>query len=89
MATANAAILTAIESDVLRPEVVEAALERAVEALLPKADVLDREWTEATAELAAVKGAITRLTAAIGASGHSPALLETLQAKETLSVACG
>ena len=83
MATANAAILTAIESNVLRPEVVEAALARAVESILPKADVLDREWTEATAELAAVKGAITRLTAAIGASGHSPALLETLQAKET------
>ena len=83
MATANSAILTAIESDVLRPEVVEAALERAVEALLPNAEVLDREWTEATTELSAVEGQIQRLTAAISATGHSPALLETLQAKET------
>lgn len=30
-----------------------------------------------------MKGEIKRFTAAIGASGHSPALLETLQAKET------
>ena len=83
MATANVAILTAIESDVLRPEVVEAALARAVEALLPKADVLDREWTDAATELATVTGEIQRLTAAISASGHSPALLEALHAKET------
>ena len=83
MATANAAILTAIEHDVLRPEVVDAALARAVEALLPKAEVLDREWTDATTALATIEGQIQRLTAAISASGHSPALLETLQEKET------
>ena len=83
MATANAAILAALKGDVLRPEVVEAAFARAVEALLPKAEVLDREWTEATTELSTVTGEIQRLIAAISASGHSPALLEALQTKET------
>ena len=83
MATANAAILTAIEHDVLRPEVVDAVLTRAVEALLPNAEALDREWMEATTAMATVDGQIQRLTAAIGASGHSPALLETLHGTET------
>ena len=83
MAAADTAILAAIESDVLRPEVVDAALTRAVEALLPKAEVLDRERTVATTALATVEGQVQRLIAAISASGHSPALLAALQTTET------
>ncbi len=83
MAAANTAILAAIESDVLRPEVVDAALTRAVDALLPKAEVLDRERTVATTALATVEGQVQRLIAAISASGHSPALLAALQTTET------
>ena len=83
MAAENTAILAAIENDVLRPEVVDAALTRAVEALLPKAEVLDRERTVATTALATVEGQVQRLTAAICASGHSPALLAALQTTET------
>ncbi len=83
METANAAILTAIEADVLRADVVEAAVARAVEMLIPQADALDREQTDTRADLAGVSTQIDRLTAAISASGHSPALLRTLEEKET------
>jgi hypothetical protein len=81
MGDADAAVLGAVERDVLRVEVLETALSKAWDALQAPADAGDRTAT-LRAELAQLDGEVARLAGAIATGGALPALLAALQDRE-------
>jgi site-specific DNA recombinase len=79
METTDQAVLAAIERDVLRVEVLETSLYKALELARPKADSPSRAGRE---ELARLDAEIARLAAAIAAGGELAGLLAALQERE-------
>ncbi len=80
LADTDAAVLGAVEHDLLRPEVIETALHRALATL-----DAEREQESAAPlqqELTRLDGEIARLTAAIAAGGSLESLLAGLQERE-------
>ena len=80
MAVTDDAVLSVVEDAILRSEVVEAAVERAVEQLTATTVVSRRPTLEA--DLAALESELTRLTGAIATGGELPALLDAVQDRE-------
>jgi len=80
MVRADEAVLATIEQEVLRPEVVERAVARALELLKSQTGTSAGQREQVLADLAQAEKELTNLTAAIAATGPLPALLE--QAKE-------
>lgn len=82
MATADRALLDTLSEELLQPEVIEHAIERAV-ALL-RADPADAEAERRTLrdEVATVEREIERLTAAIVQGGELGPLVDALKARE-------
>ena len=75
------AVLKAL-SDVLRPQVLDRALQQAMEQLQPDQARLRAERTKVEEQLANTKAAQRRLTDAIAQGGSMEALLETLKREE-------
>src|SRR5882762_11127901 len=71
------AVLGSIERDLLRPEVVERAIEFAIDELRPGTDATRR--AELLAEIPRLDAELSRLTAAIARRGDLPALLAALK----------
>ena len=80
MAATDDAVLSVVEDAILRPEVVEAAIEKAVEQLTVTTAASRRPALEA--DLATVERELTRLTGAIATGGELPALLDAVQDRE-------
>ena len=71
------AVLGSIERDLLHPEVVERAIEFAIDELRPGTDATRR--AELLAEILRLDAELSRLTAAIARRGDLPALLAALK----------
>jgi hypothetical protein len=80
MATADEAILTALESNLLHPRVLETAVHRVTERLCRERRGNPREAT--ARELAAVDRELSNLTAAVAAGGDVPALVVAIRTRE-------
>jgi Recombinase zinc beta ribbon domain len=82
MESTDRAVLEAVERDVLRIEVIETALAKAMEMIRPRPEVLGDRARGIRAELARLDGEVTRLAAAIAAGGEMAALVAALQERE-------
>jgi site-specific DNA recombinase len=82
MPVADSAVLAAVERDVLRIEVLETSLWKALAMLQPPGGVVDSRDRELRAELARLEAEVARLAAAIAAGGELSALLAALQERE-------
>jgi DNA invertase Pin-like site-specific DNA recombinase len=82
MTAADRAVLTTVEAEVLRPEVIEAAVQEALSRLRPARDTVARRRAEGQATLARLEAECGQLTEAIAAGGEWPSLLAGLKARE-------
>jgi site-specific DNA recombinase len=82
MARADRAVLDAVERDVLRVEVLETSLYKAMEMLRPRDDAGAGELARLREQLAALDAEVARLAAAIAAGGSLPPLLDALRERE-------
>jgi site-specific DNA recombinase len=82
LADADKAVLTAVEHDVLRVEVLETSLYKAMEAGRQPTNGHEAQGAELRAELARLETEVTRLATAIAAGGDLPALVAAMQARE-------
>jgi hypothetical protein len=76
------AVLKAIEHDILRVEVLETVLAKAMAALQPSPDVLAGPELTLRDELARIDSEVAHLAGAIAAGGELAALLVALQERE-------
>jgi hypothetical protein len=79
---ADQAVLVAVEHDLLRVEVLETALAKALDLLRPTVDSGEERGAQLRAELAGLDAEVTRLAAAIATGGELSALLAALQERE-------
>jgi hypothetical protein len=82
METTDGAVIAAVERDVLRVEVLETSLAKALDLLRPGDDILEGRAQGLREELARLDGEASRLAAAIAAGGDLSALLVALQERE-------
>ena len=87
MELADRTVLDAFARDILRPEVIEAALERAAKRLDPKNETRLADVIRVQSELEAIDEQLERLTAAIAAGGEVPSLLTAVKDRETAKTA--
>ena len=87
MELADRTVLDAFARDILRPEVVEAALGRAAQRLDPKNETRLADALRVQSELQAIDTQLERLTAAIAAGGDVPSLLTAVKDRETAKTA--
>jgi site-specific DNA recombinase len=76
------AVLTAVERDVLRVEVLETSLAKAMDTLRPGLEVLEERERALRDELARLEAEVGRLAAAIATGGELAALVAALQERE-------
>jgi hypothetical protein len=81
MELADRAVVAGIRETVLRPAIVDAALEEALR-LLSASSPAARATDALETEFAAISGEIERLVSAVSEGGDVPALLEGLRARE-------
>ena len=84
MQRTNQAVLAAIEQEVLHPEVVRRAINRAINVLNAPTDTMVPRRTGLQAELTVLEQELARLTAAVAQSGNLKPLLEGIRAREQL-----
>jgi hypothetical protein len=82
MPVADAAVADLITSEVLKPPVVNRALDRALELLTPDRDAADAEHDRIRARLTQVEREIANLTETAAKGGAVPILLEALGRRE-------
>jgi site-specific DNA recombinase len=82
MEMADRAVLSAVERDLLRPEVVEVALREAVRELHLSKDEVARRQDELQAELTKVDGELARYAEAIATAGQLDAILAAVKERE-------
>jgi hypothetical protein len=75
-------VLTALKQDLLRPQIVHAAVRKALARLRAPDDGSAPVRDAITAELSRVEGEIARLTAAVASGGDLSSLLEALRERE-------
>jgi hypothetical protein len=81
------AVLASIERELLRPEVVERAIEFAIDELRPGTPA-ERRRDEILAEIRRLDAELSRLTAAIASGGDLPALLAALKERQAQRARC-
>ncbi len=81
MTRTNQAVLATLEQDILKPEVVERAVQLALERLRPQPDTAKQD--SLNADLAIVQGEIDHLTKAIATGGDIPSLVAAIKERET------
>jgi hypothetical protein len=79
---ADHAVLAAVERDLLRVEVLETSLAKALDLMRPDTARLGEQRERITKELGRLDAELERLTGAIAAGGELAALLAALQARE-------
>jgi site-specific DNA recombinase len=79
---ADQAVLTALEDDLLRPEVVEGAIRRATELWAARGGALEAQRVALRGELQQVEGELANLAAAIANGGQLTSLLVGLKERE-------
>src|SRR5881296_4429456 len=82
MEATDHAVLASIERDLLRREVVERAIEVAIEELRPSGDPAERRRDEILGEMRRLDGELSRLTAAVASGGDLPALLAAVKERQ-------
>jgi site-specific DNA recombinase len=82
MESTDEAVLGAVERDVLRIEVLETSLAKAMDVLRPGTEVLEARGRMVRGELARLDAEVARLAAAIAAGGEMAALIAALQERE-------
>jgi site-specific DNA recombinase len=82
MEATDLAVLDAVEHDVLRVEVLETALAKALDALQPSADLLDDRARGLREEFARLEAEVRRLATAIASGGELTALMTALHERE-------
>lgn len=80
------AVLASIERDLLRPEVVERAIEFAIDELRPDSDAT--QWAEIFAEIGRLDAEALPTAAAIASGGGLPALLAALKERQAQRERC-
>ena len=80
MEATDHAVLASIERDLLRPEIVERAIEFAIDELRPDSD--DSRRADILAEIHRLDSELARLTAAIASGGDLPALLAAVKERQ-------
>jgi site-specific DNA recombinase len=79
---ADTTVLTAIEQDILRPEIITATLRKAMAKLRPSAEAAQARRTDLEKRLAAVMREIDNLTTAIAAGGDLAALVQAVKDRQ-------
>ena len=82
MEAADREILDALERDLLRPEIVEAAFAEALEALRPSRDASEQRRATLEAEQRRLDGELGRLTEALVAGGDMASLVAAMKTRE-------
>ncbi len=82
MGVMNQAVLDTLEKDLLRPEVIERAIAKAVERLRPDQSQLEVQRGKMKANLAQVEEELACLTTAIASGGDLPSLLQGIKDRE-------
>lgn len=82
MPASDTAVLTAIECDILRPEVITAALQKALAKLRPSAEAAQARRADLEKRLAGVTRELNSLTTAIVTTGPVPTLLDAVKDRE-------
>src|SRR6267143_4228248 len=88
MEATDHAVLASIERDLLRREVVERAIEFAIEELRPGGDPAGRRRDEVLREMRRLDVELSRLTAAVASGGDLPALLAALKERQAQRQRC-
>ncbi len=88
MEVTDHAVLGSIERDLLRPEVVERAIELAIDQVCPAGDTMDQRRAEIVAEVRRLDAELSRLTSAIASGGDLPALLAALKERQAQRERC-
>jgi site-specific DNA recombinase len=79
---ADRAVLDAIATELLREEIVRAALDQALEIMRPSSEAGQRRRTDLQAELTKLSAEIARLTEAIAAGGDMTPLITAMKARD-------
>ena len=82
MDTADHAVLASVEHDLLRPEIVERAIELAIDGLRPDGDTLNQRRADILAEMRRLDSELSHLTSAIASGGDLPVLLAALKERQ-------
>lgn len=77
----NDELLSAIEREVLHPDVIEMAVQRAAERLRPSLTELGAERVHVAGQIAVVERELERLTEAIMAGGELATLTEAIRSR--------
>jgi hypothetical protein len=77
-----------VEHDLLRPEIVERAIELAIDELRPDGDTLDRRRAGILTEIRRLDGELSRLISAVASGGDLPALLAALKERQASRERC-
>ena len=88
MEATDHAVLASLERDLLRREVVERAIEFAIDELRPGSDPAERRRDEVLREMRRLDGELSRLTAAVASGGDLPALLAALKERQAQRERC-
>jgi DNA invertase Pin-like site-specific DNA recombinase len=84
MVTTDHAVLASVERDLLRPEIVELAIDE----LRPDRDTLGRRRAAILTEIARLDRELSRLTSAVASGGDLPALLAALKERQASRERC-
>src|SRR5881296_3931073 len=88
MEATDHAVLASLERDLVRGEVVERAIEFAIDELRPGSDPAERRRDEVLREMRRLDGELSRLTAAVASGGDLPALLAALKERQASRERC-
>lgn len=79
MDTTDHTVLASVEHDLLRPEIVERAIELAIDELRPDGNTLNQRRAEILAEIRRLDSELSHLTSAVAVGGDLPVLLARLE----------
>jgi hypothetical protein len=88
MDTTDHAVLASVERDLLRPEIVERAIELAIDELRPDGDTLNQRRADILAEMRRLDSELSHLTSAVAGGGDLPVLLAALKERQASRKRC-
>jgi hypothetical protein len=88
MDTTDRAVLGSVEQDLLRSEIVERAIELAIDQMRPDGDTLNQRRTAILAEMSRLDKELSHLTSAVASGGDLPVLLAALKERQAARKRC-